>query len=215
MKILVTGFDPFDKDIINPAYEAVKKLPDTIKDTQIIKLEIPTSFERSKKAIEDTIEKYNPDVVLSIGQAGGRNEITVEKVAINLIEARIKDNDGNQPLGTPVRQDGETAYFTNLPIKGIVSHIKENNIPATISYTAGTFVCNSVMYNILYLINKKYPNLKGGFIHVPFLPEQAVLKNPMPSSMSLEMIAKAIELSIEAIILNKEDNNLVSGETNA
>ncbi len=213
MKILVTGFDPFDKDIINPAYEAVKKLPDTIKDTQIIKLEIPTSFERSKKAIEDAIEKYNPDVVLSIGQAGGRNEITVEKVAINLIEARIKDNDGNQPLGTPVRQDGETAYFTNLPIKGIVSHIKENNIPATISYTAGTFVCNSVMYNILYLINKKYPNLKGGFIHVPFLPEQAVLKNPMPSSMSLEMIAKAIELSIEAIILNKEDNNLVSGET--
>ncbi len=213
MKILVTGFDPFDKDIINPAYEAVKKLPDTIKDTQIIKLEIPTSFERSKKAIEDAIEKYNPDVVLSIGQAGGRNEITVEKVAINLIEARIKDNDGDQPLGTPVREDGETAYFTNLPIKGMVSHIKENNIPATISYTAGTFVCNSVMYNILYLINKKYPNLKGGFIHVPFLPEQAVLKNPMPSSMSLEMIAKAIELSIEAIILNKEDNNLVSGET--
>lgn len=213
MKILITGFDPFDKDVINPAYEAVKKLPDTIKDAQIIKLEIPTSFERSEKAIEDAIEKYNPDVVLSIGQAGGRNEITVEKVAINLIEARIKDNDGNQPLGTPVREDGETAYFTNLPIKGMVAHIKENNIPATISYTAGTFVCNSVMYNILYLINKKYPNLKGGFIHVPFLPEQAVLKNPMPSSMSLEMIAKSLELSIEAIILNKEDNNLVSGET--
>ena len=213
MKILVTGFDPFDKDIINPAYEAVKKLPNTIKNVEIIKLEIPTSFERSTKALEKAIEEHNPDVILSIGQAGGRNEITVEKVAINLIEARIKDNDGNQPLDTPIREDGQTAYFSNLPIKGMVSHMKENNIPATISYTAGTFVCNCVMYNILYLIDKKYPNIKGGFIHVPFLPEQAVLKNPMPSSMSLDMIAKAIELSIEAIILNKQDKSLISGET--
>lgn len=213
MKILVTGFDPFDKDIVNPAYEAVKKLPNRIKDAEIIKLEIPTSFERSKIAIEEAIEKYNPDVVLSIGQAGGRNDITIEKVAINLIEARIKDNDGSQPLDTTIREDGETAYFTNLPIKGMVSHIKENNIPATISYTAGTFVCNSVMYNILYLINKKYNNIKGGFIHVPFLPEQAAIKNPIPSSMSLDMICKSIELAIEAIVLNKQDNKLVSGET--
>nr|WP_317357727.1 pyroglutamyl-peptidase I [uncultured Tyzzerella sp.] len=213
MKILVTGFDPFDKDIVNPAYEAVKKLPNRIKDAEIIKLEIPTSFERSKIAIEEAIDKYSPDVVLSIGQAGGRNDITIEKVAINLIEARIKDNDGSQPLDTTIREDGETAYFTNLPIKGMVSHIKENNIPATISYTAGTFVCNSVMYNILYLINKKYNNIKGGFIHVPFLPEQAAIKNPIPSSMSLDMICKSIELAIEAIVLNKQDNKLVSGET--
>ena len=182
MKILVTGFDPFDKDIVNPAYEAVKKLPNRIKDAEIIKLEIPTSFERSKIAIEEAIDKYSPDVVLSIGQAGGRNDITIEKVAINLIEARIKDNDGSQPLDTTIREDGETAYFTNLPIKGMVSHIKENNIP-------------------------------GGFIHVPFLPEQAAIKNPIPSSMSLDMICKSIELAIEAIVLNKQDNKLVSGET--
>ena len=213
MKVLVTGFDPFDKDIINPAYEAVKKLPNKIKDAEIIKLEIPTSFERSRIAIEEAIEKYCPDIILSIGQAGGRNEITIEKVAINLLEARIKDNDGYQPSDLPIKEDGETAYFTNLPIKGIVSHIKENNIPATISYTAGTFVCNSVMYNVLYLINKKYNNIKGGFIHVPYLPEQAVLKNPMPSSMSLEMIARAIELAIEAILINKEPKNLILGET--
>lgn len=213
MKILVTGFDPFDKDIINPAYEAVKKLPDKIKDAQIIKLEIPTSFERSAIAIQEAIEKYSPDIILSIGQAGGRNEITIEKVAINLLEARIKDNDGYQPSDLPIKQDGETAYFTNLPIKGMIAHIKENNIPATISYTAGTFVCNSVMYNILYLINKKYNNIKGGFIHVPYLPEQASLKTPVPSSMSLEMIAKAIELAIEAILINKEAKDLILGET--
>ena len=213
MKILVTGFDPFDKDIINPAYEAVKKLPDKIKDAQIIKLEIPTSFERSAIAIQEAIEKYSPDIILSIGQAGGRNEITIEKVAINLLEARIKDNDGYQPSDLPIKQDGETAYFTNLPIKGMIAHIKENNIPATISYTAGTFVCNSVMYNILYLINKKYNNIKGGFIHVPYLPEQASLKTPVPSSMSLEMIAKSIELAIEAILINKEAKDLILGET--
>ena len=213
MKILVTGFDPFDKDIINPAYEAVKRLPDEIKEAKIIKLEIPTSFERSRIAIEEAIEKYSPNVILSIGQAGGRNEITIEKVAINLLEARIKDNDGYQPLDKPIKEDGQTAYFTNLPIKGMVSHIKENNIPANISYTAGTFVCNSVMYNILYLIDKKFPHIKGGFIHVPFLPEQAVLKNPIPSSMSLDMISKAIELAIEAILINKDNKDLVIGKT--
>ncbi len=213
MKILVTGFDPFDKDIINPAYEAVKRLPDEIREAKIIKLEIPTSFERSRIAIEEAIEKYSPNVILSIGQAGGRNEITIEKVAINLLEARIKDNDGYQPLDKPIKEDGQTAYFTNLPIKGMVSHIKENNIPANISYTAGTFVCNSVMYNILYLIDKKFPHIKGGFIHVPFLPEQAVLKNPIPSSMSLDMISKAIELAIEAILINKDNKDLVIGKT--
>lgn len=213
MKVLVTGFDPFDKDIINPAYEAVKKLPDKIKDAEIIKLEIPTSFKRSETIIEEAIEKYSPDIILSIGQAGGRNEITIEKVAINLLEARIKDNDGYQPFDTPIKEDGETAYFTNLPIKGMVKHIKENNIPVSISYTAGTFVCNSVMYNILYLINKKYNNLKGGFIHVPYLPDQAMGKNPIPSSMSSEMISKAIELGIEAILMNIDGENLILGET--
>ncbi|MDE6181946.1 MAG: pyroglutamyl-peptidase I [Eubacteriales bacterium] len=213
MKVLVTGFDPFDKDTINPAYEAVKKLPDKIKGAEIIKLEIPTSFKRSEIIIEEAIEKYSPNIILSVGQAGGRNEITIEKVAINLLEARIKDNDGYQPLDTPVREDGETAYFTNLPIKGMVKHIKDNNIPASISYTAGTFVCNSVMYNILYLINKKYNNLKGGFMHVPFLPEQAMAKKPTPSSMSSEMIAKAIELGIEAILMDIDGNGLILGET--
>lgn len=212
MKILVTGFDPFEKETINPAFEAIKKLPEKIENAEIIKLEIPTSFKRSEEVMLSAIEKYSPDVILSIGQAGGRNEITLEKVAINLLEARIKDNDGYQPSNLPIKEDGETAYFTNLNIKGIVSHIKENKIPASISYTAGTFVCNSVMYNNLYLVNKKYPNIKTGFMHVPYSPEQAALKNPIPSSMSLDMISKSIYLAIEAIILNK-DGNIISGET--
>lgn len=214
MKILVTGFDPFDKETINPAFEAVKKLPDKIKDAEIIKLEIPTSFEKSKIEIEKAIEKYSPNIVLSVGQAGGRNEITLEKVAINLMEARIKDNDGYQPSDTPVREDGETAYFTNLPLKNMLVHMRENGIPANISYTAGTFVCNSLMYNILYLIDKKYPEIKGGFIHVPYLPSQVTSKSPVPSSMSAETICKGLELSIDAILSNKKEVNITTGEIN-
>lgn len=213
MKILVTGFDPFDKETINPAFEAVKALPDIILNCSIIKLEVPTSFKRSRECIEKAIDEFSPDIILAIGQAGGRNGITVEKVAINLLEARIPDNDGYQPLNLPIRNDGETAYFSTLPIKGIVSHLKENGIPSSISYTAGTFVCNSLMYDILYLANKKFPNIKGGFIHVPFLPKQAAEKNPTPSSMSADIITKGLELAIEAIILNKDAKNLVSGET--
>ena len=209
MKILVTAFDPFENEPVNPAFEAVKKLPDKINDNEIIKLEIPTSFKRSEEAIKNAIEKHSPDVILSIGQAGGRNEITLEKVAINFLEARIKDNDGYQPSNLPIKEDGENAYFTNLNIKGIVAYLKENKIPAAISYTAGTFVCNSVMYNNLYLVNKKYPNIKTGFIHVPYLPEQAALKNPIPSSMSIETIEKGIELAIEAIILNKNSKDIM------
>lgn len=212
MKIMITGFDPFDKDLINPSFEAVKLLPDVIENAQIIKLQIPTSFNRSIEVLEKEIEKHSPDYVICVGQAGGRNDITVEKVAINLLEARIPDNDGYQPSDLPIKEDGETAYFSTLPIKGIVSHIKENGIPATISYTAGTFVCNSIMYNVLYLANKKYPNLKAGFIHVPFLPEQASKKSPVPSSMSLEMISKSLELCVEAIVL-KKDSKFIGGET--
>lgn len=212
MKILVTGFDPFDKETVNPAFEAVKNLPDKIKDADIIKVQIPTSFKRSETAILEAIERYSPDVVLSIGQAGGRNEITVEKVAINLLDARIPDNDNYQPLDICIKEDGATAYFTNLNVKGIVNHLQQNKIPAKISYTAGTFVCNSVMYYNLYLVDKKYNNIKTGFIHVPYLPEQVVLKNPIPSSMALDMISKGIELAIEAIILEK-DHKGISGET--
>lgn len=213
MKILVTGFDPFDNEPLNPAYEAVKALPDTILNATIIKMEIPTSFKRSRDYIEKAIKEIAPDVVLAVGQAGGRNSVSVEKVAINLWEARIPDNDGHQPLDCAIREDGDDAYFSNLPVKGMVAHLKENGVPASVSYTAGTFVCNSLMYDILYLVNKQYKNIKGGFIHVPYLPSQASSKNPVPSSMTAELIAKGIELAVEAIVLDKKGDNLISGET--
>lgn len=141
MKILITGFDPFGGESINPALEAVKKLPDTILGQEIIKIEIPTVFRKSLEKIEENIQKHNPDVVISVGQAGGRFGVTPERVAINIDDARIKDNEGNQPIDISIYEDGENAYFSNLPIKAMVKEMNDNGIPASVSNTAGTFVC--------------------------------------------------------------------------
>ncbi len=189
MKVLITGFDPFGGESINPALEAVKKLPNTISNAEIIKLEIPTVFKKSLEKIEANILAHKPDIVISIGQAGGRFGITPERVAINIDDARIEDNEKNQPIDLKVFEDGENAYFTTLPIKAMVKEMQESGIPSSVSNSAGTFVCNHVMYGVLYMINKKYPNIKGGFIHVPYIPSQVVSKPNMPS-MSIEEISK-------------------------
>lgn len=199
MKILVTGFDPFGGDKVNPAFEAVKLLPSTIAGAEVVKIEIPTVYGKSGEAVEEGIKKYRPDVVLCVGQAGGRSTITVEKVAINLAEARIKDNEGNQPINQPLKPQGENAYFATIPVKAMVDNIRKHGIPANISYTAGTFVCNAVMYDLLYMINSKYPEIKGGFIHVPFAPEQVVDRPDGTACLPVEVTAKALEYAIEAI----------------
>ncbi|SUY45120.1 pyrrolidone-carboxylate peptidase [Clostridium putrefaciens] len=211
MKILVTGFDPFGGESINPALEAVKKISDNIDGVEIIKIEVPTVFKKSIDTLDKAMEAHNPDVVLCVGQAGGRFDITPEKVAINLDDARIKDNEGNNPIDEPIFKDGETAYFSSLPVKAIVKNIKEHNIPSSVSYSAGTFVCNHIMYGLLYLIDKKYKNVKGGFIHVPFIPSQVLEKKNMPS-MALEDITKGLEFALKAIIENKEDIKETGGK---
>ncbi|MEG2786619.1 MAG: pyroglutamyl-peptidase I [Romboutsia sp.] len=211
MKILITGFDPFGGESINPAEEAVKRLKDEINGAKIIKLTIPTVREKSLKAIEQAIQTHNPDIVISIGQAGGRFDITPERIAINIDDFRITDNEGNQPTDEPVRVDGEIAYVTSLPVKAMVEHMKENGIPASVSYTAGTFVCNHVMYGVLYMIDKKYPNIKGGFIHIPYTTSQVLDKRNMPY-MSLDEIVKGLELAIEACTMYKEDIIISGGE---
>ena len=211
MKVLITGFDPFGGESVNPALEAVKALPDTIAGAEIIKLEIPTVFRKSLEKIEKNIIKHSPDIVISIGQAGGRFGVTPERVAINIDDARIEDNEKNQPIDITIFEDGETAYFTNLPIKAMVKEMQDGGIPASVSNTAGTFVCNHVMYGIMYMIDKKYSNIKGGFIHVPYIPSQVVTKPNMPS-MSASDITKGLELCIKAAIENNEDVKAVGGE---
>lgn len=210
MKILVTGFDPFGGEKINPAIESVKALPEVINGAEIIKLEIPTVYRKSVEKIEKAVEEHNPDVILAIGQAGGRFDITVERIAMNIDDYRIKDNEGNQPIDEPIQKDGDTAYFASLPIKAMVKAIQDEKIPASISNTAGSFVCNHVMYGILYMIDKKFPGKRGGFVHIPFLPEQVVDKKNMPS-MPKDMIVRGLTAAISAIVDNSSDIKLTGG----
>ena len=200
MKILIAGFDPFGGETVNPAYEAVKLLPDTIAGAEIIKLEVPTQFHRAGAVLENAMREHKPDVVICVGQAGGRAAITPEKVAINLMDGRIPDNAGYQPVDEPIRADGETAYFTSLPVKAMVQRMRDAGIPAAVSYTAGTYVCNYLLYILLYLIDTKCPGVRGGFIHVPYAMEQVVNKPLGTPSMDLRQIARGLETAVEAVV---------------
>ena len=201
MKILITGFDPFGGETVNPAYEAVKLLPDTIAGAEIIKLEVPTRFHRAGAVLENAMQRHKPDAVICVGQAGGRAAITPEKVAINLMDGRIPDNAGYQPVDVPIREDGETAYFISLPVKAMVQRMRDAGIPAAVSYTAGTYVCNYLLYTLLYLIDKKYPHVRGGFIHVPYAMEQVINKPLGTPSMDLRQIARGLETAVEAVVV--------------
>lgn len=209
MKVLITGFDPFGGEKINPAWEAVKALPDNMDGIEVVKLQIPTVFKKSAKKLFENIDSVKPDVVICVGQAGGRYEFSVERVAINVDDGRIPDNDGYQPVDSPVFEDGENAYFSTLPIKAIVEEVKKVGIPSAVSNTAGTYVCNHIMYSLLYYLNKNNLNIKGGFIHVPFIPEQVVEKKNTPY-MELTRITKALEISIKAI-RDYEKDLVISG----
>ena len=212
MKILVTAFDPFGGESINPALEAVKLMKDKIDGAEIVKLEIPTVFRKSIDKVAEAILKEDPDVVLSIGQAGGRFEVTPERVAINVDDARIPDNEGNQPIDVPIYEDGAPAYFATLPVKAMVEAIRSAGLPSSLSNSAGTFVCNHIMYGVLYQIEKMGKNIRAGFIHVPFIPEQ-VARRPAPAPcMSMVDIAKALEAAVSAIVKHDKDIVAVGGK---
>lgn len=211
MKLLLTAFDPFGGASINPAQEAVKLVADGIGNVCVVKLEVPTVFGTSIAAVTAAIEKEKPDAVLCIGQAGGRYGLTPERVAINIDDASIPDNAGNQPIDMPIFEDGAPAYFSTLPIKAMVAKIREAGLPASVSNTAGTFVCNHLMYGVLYTLEKYYPGVKGGFMHVPFVHSQTV-QRPAPS-MSAQDIARGIEAAISAIGEFDVDIATVEGST--
>ncbi len=211
MKVLITGFTPFGGEKINPAFEAINNMRSNIKGAEIIKKKIPTVFRKSLVRLYHAIECEEPDIVICVGQAGGRAGIAVERVAINMDDARIPDNEGNQPIDENIYDDGENAYFSSLPIKAMVKKLKEQNIPGEISNSAGTYVCNHLMYGLLYYAQKNKCDIRGGFVHVPFLPEQVVDKKNMPS-MSLDVITKGLEAIVEAIIENKKDIKEVGGK---
>ena len=192
-RLLITGFEPFGGEKINPSWEAVKLLPEKIGDFEIIKAEIPVVFEKAAETVLAKADEFKPNAIICVGQAGGRAGVTPEMVAINLRFASIPDNEGNQPKDIPCVQDGENSYFATLPVRKIAAAISEASIPCSVSYSAGTYVCNDLIYHVLH--HYKGTDIKACFIHVPFIPEQT---NDKPS-MELETIAKALEIAIEAI----------------
>ena len=193
-KILVTGFDPFGGQPVNPAREAVLRLPDTVGGYEIAKLEIPTVFGRAAETVLQAAEKLHPHAILCVGQAGGRAAVTPEVVAINLREATIPDNAGNMPVNTPVIENAPAASFATLPVRDMVRAVKEKGIPCTLSYTAGTFVCNDLLYTLLH--RYRDTDVKVGFVHIPFLPEQAGKGVP---SMELDTVVEALTAMIGAM----------------
>lgn len=190
-KLLITGFDPFGGETVNPSWEAVRLLPEEIGTFRLTKLQIPTVFGRAAETVLAAAEKLQPDVILCIGQAGGRSGVTPEVVAINLREARIPDNTGNRPSDVPVVKDAPAAYFSTVPVRAMVQAINDEGIPAALSYSAGTFVCNDVLYSLLHHYHGT--QTKVGFIHVPFLPEQAKENAP---AMALEQMAAALTAAV-------------------
>lgn len=202
-EILLTGFNPFGEEAINPATEVIKALAGMeIKGHRIESLEIPTVRNSSVKVITERIAELKPELVINIGQAGGRTALSIERVAINIDDYRIEDNDGNQPVDQAINPAGPAAYFATLPVKAMVKKLQEAGIPGEVSNTAGTFVCNHVMYGVLDYIQENGLDIPAGFIHIPFLPEQ-VIDKPGKASMALATIKEGILLVIEAAIENK------------
>lgn len=199
LKALVTAFDPYGGQSINAAAEAVRLLPETVLGANLVRVEVPTVFARSLEVLYAAMNREQPKIILGVGQAGGRTGISVERVAINVDDARIEDNDGYRPVDEPVFTDGPVAYFSGLPIKEMVAEIKAHGLPASVSNTAGTFVCNHLMYGLLHRIATQNLNMHGGFVHVPYTHRQALDKVDTPS-MAVGDIAKGLTLAIQAAV---------------
>ncbi|MBV8659065.1 MAG: pyroglutamyl-peptidase I [Burkholderiales bacterium] len=198
--VLLTGFEPFADDTINPSWEAVRQL-DGWQEAGFIVVarQLPCVFGTALDALDELVGWLNPQIVIAVGQAGRRADISVERVAINVDDARIPDNAGRQPVDEPIAADGPAAYFSTLPIKAIVHALRAAGIPASVSQTAGTFVCNHVFYGAARLAATRYPAMRAGFIHIPFLPEQAV-QHPGTPSLALDTAVEALRVAVRVSV---------------
>lgn len=190
-RLLITGFDAFGEQDVNPSWLAVQALPDQVGDFELCKLQIPTIFGTAAKAVLEAAEALQPHVILCVGQAGGRAAVTPERIAVNIRDARIPDNAGNQPAGEAVAPDGPAAYFTTVPVKEMAQAIRDARIPGTVSNSAGAFVCNDVLYSLLH--HYAGTDTRVGFIHVPYIPRQG------SPSLPLEQTAAALKAAIQVL----------------
>ncbi len=210
--VLITGFEPFGGEAVNPSWEVVKQLDGVIISGQlVVAKQLPCVFGEALAALNAALDEHQPQLTIAVGQAGGRVDITVERVAINVDDARIPDNKGQQPIDEPIVADGPAAWFSSLPIKAIVSALRQRGIPASVSQTAGTFVCNHVMYGLLHKLQGK-AGLKGGFIHIPYLPEQAAA-HPGEASMAVDTVRAALETAIAVALEQDGDAKIGGGAT--
>lgn len=207
MEVLLTGFEPFDGQRTNPSWEAAN----TVRPSgyELTTLQLPCVFDESLEVLEEALGARRYDVVVSVGQAGGRPHVTPERVAVNLNDARIPDNAGNQPVDTRVVPDAPAAYFSTLPVKACTAALTAAGIPASVSHTAGTFVCNHVFYGLMHLVATKHPHLKAGFVHVPYTPDQTTTAPSLP----LETTAQALDLIITTTINTPRDLHTPIGGT--
>jgi pyroglutamyl-peptidase len=195
MKALVTGFEPFGGDRVNPSFEAMRRLPRRLGALDIATTALPVTYRGALPALKEAIAASTPDIVLCTGLAGGRAELSLERVAINIDDARIPDNDGDQPVDRPVVAGGSAAYFATLPIKAAAAALREAGLPAAVSNSAGTFLCNHVFYGLMHEAALGANRFRGGFLHVPYLPNQAT-RVPGAPSMALEQIVEGIEITL-------------------
>jgi len=208
--ILLTGFAPFDVEAINPSWEAARRLAgEDIEGHRVVAVQLPVTFEHSLPPLRKAIADVRPGLVLCLGQAGGRSRISLERVAINLQDARIPDNDGARPIDCAVEPGGPAAYFSNLPLKAMLAALTEAGIPAEISHSAGTFVCNHVFYGLMHEL-RACPGLRGGFVHVPYLPAQAA-RHPAAPSLGLDLIVDALRMALRAALVTREDLSISAG----
>jgi len=208
--VLLTGFAPFGGEIDNPSWEAVSRLDgDVIAGHRVIARRLPVEFGASVDALRDMIDALSPALVLCVGQAGGRAQLSIERVAINVDDARIPDNVGAAPVDQPIVSDGPAAYFATLPIKAMLSDLRDAGIAAEISQTAGTYVCNHVFYGLMHALRAR-PAIRGGFVHIPYSPDQAA-HHPGAPSLTVEIVVAALRIALDTALTTRHDRRIAAG----
>ncbi|NEB80564.1 pyroglutamyl-peptidase I [Streptomyces sp. SID14478] len=211
-RVLVTGFEPFGGESVNPSWQAARLVAETPPDgLAVTAVRLPCVFGESVTELRAAVARVRPDLVVCLGQAGGRPGVTVERVALNVDDARIPDNAGARPIDEPVVPGGPAAYFSSLPVKACVAAMREAGVPAALSHTAGTFVCNHVAYGLGHLLATEHPGVRGGFVHVPWSPEQVV--DGTAPSLPAELVAHGLRAMLVAAAETRDDLKVTEGAT--
>jgi len=210
--LLITGFEPFDGESVNPSAQLVLQLQGEAiaPGARVEAVVLPCEFGAALQVLEAHLDRLRPRLVLCCGQAGGRTALSFERVAINLDDARIPDNAGAQPIDRPVQATGPAAYFTTLPVKAMTQALRGAGVPAEVSYTAGTFVCNHVFYGLMHLAQQRPWLRQAGFMHLPYLPEQAA-QHPQAASMALDTMGAGLRLALQTALATTQDLQVSEG----